>query len=278
MRVTYDQESTNLVTTETRHSAAILAVLVLLTGPCAFAEQQEPWQFAVTPYVWLPSIDATLGFHTGGSGGSADMSNVLTYLSGAFFLNAEASKGKWGASFDLVYCDFTKADSKVTNVVVPGRGNEVPINAGTTTGLTGYMFSLMGSYAVQRTARTRFDLLAGVRYTHIGATLDWSFTNPVDGLPSRAGSAETGVDLWNGVVGVRGNITLGSSRWYVPLYLDGGTGTSRFTWQALGGMGYAFSWGDILLVYRHLSFEQGSNEDLQRLSFSGPALGATFRF
>jgi hypothetical protein len=262
-----------------RPAAAILAVLLLLAAPCVYAEQQEPWQFAVTPYVWLPSIDATLAFQTGGSGGSAaDMSNVLKYLSGAFFLNAEARKGKWGLSFDLVYCDFTKADSRVTNVVVPGRGNEVPINAGTTTGLSGYMFSLMGSYTLQRSSRTSFDLLAGARYTHIGATLDWSFTNPVEGLPSRAGSAETGVDLWNGVVGVRGNITLGSSRWYVPLYLDGGAGTSRFTWQALAGIGYAFSWGDVLLVYRHLSFDQGSNDDLQRLSFSGPALGATFRF
>jgi hypothetical protein len=276
----HDQLSTSLVTTDrSRHSAAILAVLVLLTGRCAYAEQQEPWQFAVTPYVWLPSIDATLGFQTGGSGGSAaDMSDVLKYLSGAFFLNAEARKGKWGLSFDLVYCDFTKADSKVTNIVLPGRGNEVPINAGTTTGLTGYMFSLMGSYRLQRSSRASFDLLAGARYTHIGATLDWSFTNLIDGLPARAGSAEGGADLWNGVVGVRGNIALGSSRWYVPLYLDGGAGTSRFTWQALLGAGYAFSWGDILLVYRYLSFEQGSNQDVQRLSFSGPALGATFRF
>jgi hypothetical protein len=272
--------SINLGTTDTsKHSAAIVAGLGLLAAPCAYAEQQEPWQFAVTPYLWLPSVDADLRFQTGGSGGStADMSNVLKHLSGAFFLNAEARKGKWGLSSDLVYCDFTKSDSKVTNVDLPGQGNQIPLNAGTTTALTGYMFSLMGNYALQRSSHANFDLLAGARYMHIGTTLDWSFTNPISGLPSRTGSTETGMDLWNGVVGVRGAIPLGSSRFYVPLYLDGGTGTSRFTWQGLIGAGYAFSWGDILLVYRHLSFEQDSNEAVQRLSFSGTALGATFRF
>ena len=64
----------------------------------------------------------------------------------------------------------------------------------------------------------------------------------------------------------------------MPLYLDAGTGTSTFTWQGLLGVGYAFGWGDVLLVYRHLSFEQGSEGDVQHLTFSGPALGATFRF
>jgi hypothetical protein len=34
----------------------------------------------------------------------------------------------------------------------------------------------------------------------------------------------------------------------------------------------------MLLVYRYLSFDQGSNEQVQRFSLAGFALGATFRF
>jgi hypothetical protein len=256
-----------------------LTVLGVLGGSTACAEQNDPWQFAVTPYLWLPHVDADLGFETEGSGGSTvDMSNLLKHLSAAFFLNAEARKGKWGLSFDLVYCDFSKSSSAVTNVSVPGQSGEAPVNAGTMTGLTGYMDSLMGSYALLRSSRASFDLLGGVRYTHIGATLDWSFTASVDGLTGRTGSAETSVDLWDGVVGVRGNVPLENSSWFVPLYLDAGTGTSTFTWQGLVGIGYAFHWGDLLLVYRHLTFEEGGSSDLRHITFSGTAVGATFHF
>jgi hypothetical protein len=255
-----------------------LAAALLLGLPCARAAEPDPWQFAVTPYLWLPSVDAHLGFPADSGGSNVTMSDLLKHLSGALFLNAEARKGPWGASFDLVYCDFEKDGSNVTNIQVPGGGNEVPINTGTTTSLTGYQFSLAGLYNLERTEQASVDLLAGARYTHIGATLDWNFQGPLPGAPARTGRAETGADLWNGVVGARANLALGDSRWYVPLYLDAGAGSSRFTWQALAGAGYRFSWGDMLLVYRYLSFDQGSHEDVQRFSLAGFALGATFRF
>ncbi len=261
-----------------KRTAATLALLSLLIGSAAHAEPEE-WQFGLTPYLWLPYVDANLGFETGGSGGSTvDMTNLLKHLRAALFFNAEARKGRWGLSVDLVYCDFSKSSSQVTNIVVPGLGVEAPVNAGTTTYLTGSMLSLMGSYALSRSSNASFDFLAGVRYTHIGATLDWNFTTPVAGLPARVGSAETGTDLWDGVVGVRGRVALANSAWFMPLYLDAGTGTSKFTWQGLLGVGYAFGWGDLLLVYRQLAFDAGGAGGVQHLSFSGPALGATFRF
>ena len=107
------------------------------------------------------------------------MTDVLKHLRAALFLNAEARMGSWGLSFDLVYCDFSKSSSQVTNIVAPGVGVEVPLNSGTTTDLTGSMLSLMGSYALRRSSNASFDLLAGVRYTHIAATLDWNFTMSV---------------------------------------------------------------------------------------------------
>jgi hypothetical protein len=260
-----------------RLSLLLLGPAIYLVTPQARADQEVPWQFSVTPYVWLPSLDAQLGFESEGSGGSTvDMSDVLQHLTGAFFLNADAHKGRWGAGFDFVYCALGKTNSRVSEVVGPA-GREVPVNAGTQSDLTGYMVSLTGSYALSPSLPAPIDLIAGLRYTHIGATLDWSFTAGAEGLP-RTGSADIGVDLWDGIVGLRGKAVLGGSAWFVPYYLDVGTGTSTFTWQALGGIGYAFHWGDLLLVYRHLSFEQGSHGDVQRLSLSGPALGATFRF
>ncbi|MBS0580316.1 MAG: hypothetical protein JSR36_13765 [Proteobacteria bacterium] len=255
-----------------------LAAALLLALPCARAAEPEPWQFALTPYLWLPSVDAQLGFPADSGGSDVEMSDLLKHLSGALFLNAEARKGRWGLSADLVYCDFNKEGSSVTHIQVPGGGSEVPVNTGTTTSLTGYQFSLAGLYRLEPSGPASVDLLAGARYTHIGATLDWSFLAPLPGAPARTGTAETGADLWNGVVGARARLALGATGWYVPLYLDAGAGSSRFTWQALAGAGYPFSWGDVLLVYRYLSFEQGGNPDVQRFSLAGFALGATFRF
>lgn len=260
-----------------KRTAATVALSSLLIGSAAFADPEE-WQFKLTPYLWLPSVDATLGFEPPDSGGSNFDTNLLKHLRAAFFLNAAASKGEWGLSLDFVYCDFNKASSRVSNIVVPGLGVEVPVNTGTTTNLSGTLLSLAGSYSLMRSSNANFDLLAGMRYSHIGATLDWNFATSLPALPGRTGSAETTVDLWDGIVGVRGRINIASSAWFVPLYLDAGAGTSKFTWQGLAGIGYAFGWGDILLAYRQLAFEESGTGSVQRLSFSGPALGATFRF
>lgn len=258
---------------------ALLLQAILFSAGARADPQATPWEFSLTPYVWLPRVDASLHYETPGSGGSeVSMTNVLQHLNAAFFLSGEARKGRWGLAADLVFCDFQKEGSRVPTVEGPGGEVEAPVNLGTTTSLTGYMVSLTGNYALVQRPDLKLDLLGGLRYTHIGSTLDWSFTTSVDSLTGRTGSASQGVDLWDGVVGFRGRAAFAGGQWFVPYYLDAGAGTSKFTWQALAGVGYSFGWGDLLLVYRYLSFEQGSDRPVQHLYFSGPALGATFRF
>jgi hypothetical protein len=260
--------------------AFVLALQAVLFSAVVRADPQEPpWEFSLTPYLWLPHVDAAMRYETPGNGGSSvDLTNLLQHLNAALFLSGEARKGRWGLAADLVFCDFQKEGSNVTNVGRPGGENEVPVNTATTTSLTGYMVSVTGNYSLRRSADGNLDLLAGLRYTHIGTTLDWSFAASVDGLPARTGSAGQGVDLWDGVVGVRGHAKFGGGKWFVPYYLDAGAGTSKFTWQGMLGVGYSFGWGDLLLVYRYLSFEQGDEHPVQHFYLSGPALGATFRF
>jgi hypothetical protein len=244
------------------------------------AEPRDPsWEFSLTPYVWLPHVDAALRYETPGSGGTpVSMTDLLQYLDGALFVSGEARRGNWGLDADLVFCDFQKVGSDVTTVVGPGGGTEVPVNSGTRTSLTGYMVSVTGNYSVVRQPNTKFDFLAGLRYTHIATTLDWSFDTAVGSLPARSGSVGRGVDLWDGIVGLRGNVSFGGGKWFVPYYLDAGAGTSKFTWQGMLGIAYAFGWGDLLLVYRYLSFEQGDSQLVEHFRLAGPALGATFHF
>jgi hypothetical protein len=60
--------------------------------------------------------------------------------------------------------------------------------------------------------------------------------------------------------------------------VDVGTGESKLTWQAAGGLGYAFSWGEVSLLWRYLAYDFKSGNPQQELNFNGPMLGATFAF
>jgi hypothetical protein len=94
-------------------------------------------------------------------------------------------------------------------------------------------------------------------------------------LPTARLSKST--NLLDGIIGVKGQVQLGGD-WFAPYYLDIGTGDTEFTWQALAGVGYRWDWGDLILAYRHLSYDMGSDKLLQNTDFSGPALGVVFRF
>src|SRR5215831_20946164 len=50
--------------------ATALALQALVFSPVTCANDQEtPWQFSLTPYLWLPRVEASLRFETPGSGG-----------------------------------------------------------------------------------------------------------------------------------------------------------------------------------------------------------------
>ena len=96
---------------------------------------------------------------------------------------------------------------------------------------------------------------------------------------ARAGSIERSTDLLDAIIGVRGRFPLGTGgRWFVPYHLDIGTGSSDFTWQGLLGIGYAYKWGEVLLSYRYLQYEEGDDKFLQDLKLGGLGVGVNFRF
>ena len=53
---------------------------------------------------------------------------------------------------------------------------------------------------------------------------------------------------------------------------------SAYTRQAMLGLSYALNWGELLLMYRHLEYDQDSDGLLRNFSFSGLALGVKFNF
>ena len=233
----------------------LLAAAILLTTLPVEAEQpSDGWTFAVTPYLWLPNVDGTLKYSAppGGGGGpevGVGPSSYLENLSAAFMLSGEARKGKWSIVSDLIYLDFE---------------NERSPTAGITTSLDGLQWMLAAGHTAARAPRMILDVLGGVRYLGIEA--------------SSTGGVSERTDLWDAIIGVRGRVRLGESQWFMPFHLDLGAGSSSFTWQGLLAISYAFKWGDATLGYRHLYYDQSGDRLFHDFRFSGPTLGATFRF
>jgi hypothetical protein len=106
------------------------------------------------------------------------------------------------------------------------------------------------------------DAIAGVRYLHARQSLDWNFTGNVGPIPApgRAGGASTSIGNLDAIVGLRARVSAGfHSPWFFPLYVDAGFGQSDLTWQAMAGVGYAASWGEIVAAWRHMEYRMASD-------------------
>ena len=264
----------------------LLVAFGLLAAPGVHAQSAgspaDRWQFSITPYLWAPSIDGTLNFGVPpGGGGSPEVgvgsSNYLENLEFVLMFSGEARRGDWAILFDFIYLDFSNQEGAVKSVTGPGGNAQVPVNTNTRAGLKGVVWELAVSRALSRSRSVTFEVLGGLRYAGLEASVDWQFAGAIGLLP-QSGSASQTVDLWDAIIGVRGKVKLGEGSWFVPYHLDAGTGSSALTWQGMAGIGYGFKWGDVLLAYRHLYYDQKGDKLIQDMRFSGPALAATFRF
>ena len=76
---------------------------------------------------------------------------------------------------------------------------------------------------------------------------------------------------------MKGRLRFGANReWFVPYYADVGTGDSDVTWQAIGGIGYSFKWGQVIAAWRYLDYKFKESSAIEKLNFNGPAIGVGF--
>ena len=258
----------------TSFAVSILSVSVLgvLSAGSAAAqdgasESDNEWQYSAAVYLWGADIG---GRTTTGSSVEVGFSDIVDNLDGAFMGAFAARKGKWSLFTDAIYLDVA-ANSDVP--IGPG-----PILTGNVSlDLTGKVFHLAGGYSLLTDEQSRLDFIVGARHLDLDTTLVATVEGPgpLEPLPIVASASGNTMDL---IVGVKGNIALGD-RWFIPYYVDIGSGDSDSTWQAVAGVGFhAARWVDLELVYRHLEWSFDSSELVDSLEFSGPIFGAVFRF
>jgi hypothetical protein len=277
----------------------VAAMPALLASFGAAAQPDAPpWEFSVMPYLWLPSVDGRISYGPPPPGGGSaniniDTATILDNLDFAFMINGQARKGRWLIATDVIYLDFGSIDSSVRSATFDlGPRGRIDVDAGENSGtqskLKGWLWTTVGGYAAVQDPRWNLDVLGGFRLLAVDAKTSWQLnagitvTDPIGGQTAtfaRQGSVEKSDDLWAAIVGAKGRAKLGESNWFVNYYADLGGWSNLFTAQGALGVGYAFKWGDVMLDYRYLYYNQsGQDKLIDWVGFGGFALGVNFRF
>jgi hypothetical protein len=266
--------------------AALFASIFTAQVQAQSVAPADQWTFSITPYLWLPNVNSTLKYNIPpGAAGSPEVetgpNNYLENLQALIMISAEARRDRWSVFTDLIYLDFADEKSAVKTIDFGGSLVSSSVNVATSSSFRGTAWTLGTGYAVRTGHAVTLDVFGGLRYFSLKASTEWQLSVDVTGpggtFPA-TGSISEGADLWDGIIGVRGRVPLGSGEWSIPYYLDIGTGSSSLTWQGLLGITYSFTWGGVTLAYRNLYYGQKDDKLIQDLQFSGPALGVTFRF
>ena len=268
-----------------RHLAACFfgAIAVAAAPPAGAAEDMfdGKWHFALTPYLWLPDMTGTVTYQNpSGAGGSltatANPTGYLQSLDFAAMFAAEARKGEVVIFTDYIYLHLGANDAAVQSVTGPGGNVQVPINLGGSWSVVTNVWTLAAGISVWHQPEGFLDLFAGMRLLNFSSSIGWNFSGPTSGL-ANSGSASQTYNIWDAIVGLKGQVRLGESdsSWFMPYYADIGGASNNWTWQAALGVGYHLTWGDAVLLVRSLSYDVNDKLDLR---MTGPVLGVTFKF
>lgn len=263
-------------------------------GQAPQSANQPAWQFNIAPYIWLPSVNATLGYNLPPALGGRLPTNVssgpgdyLPHLNFAAMFAADARYDRFSVLTDFMYVNGTASQTNITSLNffgLPARPISRSLQVGVTSTLKTTIWTLAGGYTVLRGDWGNLDLIAGFRFVNVNANTDYSLALTVTG-PRGNGATFGGVggvsgdsDIWNGIAGLRGSVRLANTNLFIPYYADIGAGGSNLTWQVATGLGYQTRWAAISALYRYLTFEQSSSAIVRRLSLGGPLIMVSFRF
>jgi len=272
-----------------RHRAigALAAAGIALLPSLAAAQSSQAagapgaWRFAASLYGYLPAVTVNSSAPADSNGTPIGIDRKLSdSLEATLMGSLDAHNGRWGVFTDFLYLNLGSNKQQTRDFTIGGA--EIP--AGTTADLDwtfkGTIWTVAGEYRFVADPAATIDALAGVRWFDVRTKTSWSISGNLGPIlpEGRTGTRENNSSVFDGIVGVKGRLALGASDWSVPFFADVGAGESKLTWQAAAGISYGFKWGEISALYRYLSYEMKSGKDLQDITFSGPMVGATFRW
>lgn len=262
-------------------AATSLCMGLAIVPTYASAQTSDQWQYGAVVYGWLPTIGGKTTFPGGGGTDiDVDVDTILSHLKFTFMGSFEARKGPLGVYTDLIYLSVGGDKSQTRDVMIGGRPLPGGVSGDFHLDIKTTIWTIAGEYRVATDPAASVDLLGGARLADLRQTLDWNFSADLGPFnPSRSGTKEVNINNWDAIVGAKGRVAFGDSRqWFVPWYVDVGTGQSDLTWQAIGGIGYSFTWGEVIGAWRYMDYKFKSGSPVEKLTLNGPAVGVAFRW
>lgn len=221
------------------------------------------WHMSVSPYLWFPGVHGTLGAFDRDASVSASAIDLLSHFRFGLMGTAEARRGRLLFPVDVFWVRLAD-DKAVTRLGL----------AATTADVKASLFILTPKIGVRLLdePKIKCDFLTGVRYWHLGQTLNFNRSDL---------SFSTGQNWVDPLVGGRIESPL-SSKFVATVFGDvGGWGTgSQLEYQVGGVLGYKVNETATLQAgYRYLAVDYrggGVRQPVFDGHLSGVVLGVTF--
>ncbi len=225
------------------------------------AAADDGWHFALTPYLWFAGVSGSAGAVGHYVGIHASPGDLLSHFDIGAMALVEARKNRFVLPVDFLFIKL-KADKGVplTDDVdsIQFKGTVV-------------MLAPQAGYRIVDHEKIKVDALAGIRYWHIGETL-----NATPQLFNGFSPSQNWVDA---IAGGKIEMAL-SEKALVTVSGDAGGGGADLDYQAVGALGYRLSKSVILqLGYRYLYVNYHNNPPSSFLfdaHLSGALIGVTF--
>ncbi len=246
-----------------------LALAAALFAAPAMAQEPPDDEVEVTvmPYGWLAGVSGSTGL--GPSSGSpdfpapdveSDSSGIFDNLNVFGFAVGEVRKGRWGATVDIAYVDFTFGED--LDVAPAILDPELDLKGAVTT--------VEGFYRFSPAEDLDLDVMGGVKVFWVDLSFDAG--GPL-GLV-RGESEDTWADL-----AVGGRVRWTPGRWTLSAQADAGVGDDTSDWGVILLADYRVTEHFGLVGgYRWLEFEYGKGDRDLNLTLDGPIVGASWRF
>lgn len=233
-----------------------------VTSVIAPEASKNEWQFKVTPYLWAASLKGTTGIALPPVLTEIDISqsDIFENLDMTFFLNAQAQKGEWGGSLDMVYMDVSKEKE--------GEHSSIDLVMKQTL--------VSGSIFLQPKELPGFELHLGARY----ADLSNELSIVVTGSEGDGFSGSLGDDWVEAFIGARYSYAV-TPKFNLTAYGDFGgfSGESDSMYQVALTANYQMT--DLLSIsggYRIIDVDYIGNNFVYDVKTEGVMLGLGFKF
>lgn len=241
----------------------VVAMTVVPFGGAASA-QDAPWQYTLSPYLWVPGISSSIPTGFGTLKADASVGDVLSATDFALMGMAEARKGRWGLIGDFVYADLSERRNTPFGDLFSRATVKTELR----------IASAYAAYRVHEDAQVQVDLVGGLRA--VKADLDVMLAP--GSLP---GTSFDLSDSWvDPVAGGRVRVAL-NDRWSATAMADfgGSDGGSDKTWQAVATVSYQISdrWS-VQGGWRQISIEREMDGRDVDIDLGGPVIGLTTHF